>query len=381
MSNVPTLISPTEWPSGVPPMAVWLDLSHTEEKRPFYTPARAIRHLALLKKQTGGIGLFGQLTFVLEPLPETSLILVENGAGPERLPVEYWPAVVEGVWRAAAKSTDENGRLVTVIGFRLLIIDATHHLVDSNTRSFMLTAANGLRTALTQTSLRRWKGAPTHTPPVLRSPSLSERAETFRHQFTQLVETVTAYCETAVLIPHAFTLVMPGVYVQRVNDLLHVLSFSARWHADLRIQLKVIDPQTAELLTGHTAVEAWIDSFYGSLMARSLDDLLPGPPEWSFDLAANPTQTAAAIAHDLARYGLMFLESWGSKTAVLAKAEAGEFTLGSERTAALLHSNGQTAAAITLLNAEITRLQPDPHHTYFVNRLVTLKQKIEQASA
>lgn len=340
------------------------------------TMQRATRQVGLFKKQTGSMGMFGLVTLVVEPLVDTHFILFENGVAADRLPREVVPAVLEGIWLAAqAAKLPASGHETAVVGFRVTVIDAVYHEVDSNRQSFVFAARLALQQAFAAAGLQPWTGTLTREPPVLNDQPLSDRVAAYRQQFVKLVDGVKTAVSHYLIAEADFQEEADGLFVQQPGDIAHVVQVVARWHGHLRLRLGVLVPAAGQLITGQTTMTELVDMFYGGIYWVLLpnDDSAP----WPLDLDADPAVTATSVVTALAAAWPPFWKAWPSIAAIFQAAESGLLTLGDTRTAALLHVVGQTQAALTLLDDRIAAYEAQGEYLYFRNRLLVLRDKIK----
>ncbi|MFO1186685.1 MAG: hypothetical protein U1E87_04080 [Alphaproteobacteria bacterium] len=96
------------------------------------------------KRQSGGSGQFAKLRLLVEPLARGSGFHFENRILDGAVPDEF----VEGVAKGIA-SVQDAGLLAgyPIIDFRVLLLDAACHDIDSNALAFEIAARNALREA------------------------------------------------------------------------------------------------------------------------------------------------------------------------------------------------------------------------------------------
>jgi len=213
---------------------VWFTVLSSEPEAP-PTPGlrstlkRATRQVGLFKKQTGGMSMFGLVTLVVEPLPDTHFILFENGVAADRLPREFVPAVLEGIWLAAQTvKLPVSGQETAVVGFRVTVIDAMYHEVDSNRRSFVFAARLAIQQAFAAAGMQPWVGTLASEPPVLNDRPLSERVAAYRQQCVELVDAVKTAVSHYLIAEADFHLEADGLFLQQLGDIAHVVQVVAR---------------------------------------------------------------------------------------------------------------------------------------------------------
>ncbi len=136
---------------------------------PATTPATARTHTAEFKRQTGGMSLYALITLHVTPLPGHTGVLVENLVDGEELPIEYTPGVLAGIADAAAESDDRP----PVGGFRVTVLDARQHVIDSSEIAFRMATRSCLTELFRLTGLETWtEGTPA---PVEAVADLAER--------------------------------------------------------------------------------------------------------------------------------------------------------------------------------------------------------------
>ena len=101
-----------------------------------------------LVKQTGGRGQYGHVVMRFEPLPAGTGFVFENKLVGGSIPLEYLPAIKRGI-----EESMENGVLAgyPLVDFRALLLDGSHHEVDSSEMAFKVAASlaykNGIERA------------------------------------------------------------------------------------------------------------------------------------------------------------------------------------------------------------------------------------------
>jgi elongation factor G len=93
-------------------------------------------------RQTGGKGMFGDVSIRIEPRPPGSGFLFENEIVGGVIPKEYIPAVEKGI-----RSVAEGGVLAgfPVIDFKAVLFDGAYHDVDSSALAFEIAARAAFR--------------------------------------------------------------------------------------------------------------------------------------------------------------------------------------------------------------------------------------------
>jgi elongation factor G len=102
------------------------------------------------KKQTGGRGQFAHIEFRLEPNPGEGIEFVNRVVG-GHIPKEYIPGVEKG-FRAAA----QKGLLAgfPMVDLKFVLIDGSHHEVDSSEMAFRICTARALKEVIHKTGPR-----------------------------------------------------------------------------------------------------------------------------------------------------------------------------------------------------------------------------------
>ena len=102
-------------------------------------------------RQTGGHGQFAHVEMRFEPLPPGAGFLFESKVVGGRIPKEYVPAVQRGVEEAM-----EVGVLAgyPTVDFRAILIDGSHHEVDSSDQAFRIAGSMAYRQALAKAAPR-----------------------------------------------------------------------------------------------------------------------------------------------------------------------------------------------------------------------------------
>jgi elongation factor G len=96
-------------------------------------------------RQSGGRGQYGHVVMRFEPLPTGAGFLFENRLVGGSVPKEYIPAVQKGIEEARA-----NGVLVgyPMVDFRAILLDGSHHEVDSSEMAFRIAASMAYKSGL-----------------------------------------------------------------------------------------------------------------------------------------------------------------------------------------------------------------------------------------
>ena len=264
------------------------------------------------------------------------------------------------------------GEDVAAAGLAVLIVGAQIHEIDSRPLSFRLAARLGLRDCLANAELRPRVGILAEEAPELETGAWLARCAAYRMQFASLVAGMEGAAAQR-LERAGFYVAETGLYVRDQGAVRHVVQFRPRWEGQLTIRLGVIVPTAAELLTGETLPARQADRFEAGITWSTLAALLPDGPDWSLDVYADPAQSGARVAAALAAVGLPFLARWDSAEMILGAAAAGEFVLGTRRTAALLHLTGRSDEALALLDAALADPQALP---YFERALRALREEI-----
>ncbi|MDP6666049.1 MAG: elongation factor G [Dehalococcoidia bacterium] len=98
-----------------------------------------------LVRQTGGHGQFGDCTLRLEPLPTGSGLQFESEITGSTLPREYFKPIEQG-FREAARSGVVAG--YPVVDLKAVLIDGSHHEVDSSEMAFKVAASMAFKSAM-----------------------------------------------------------------------------------------------------------------------------------------------------------------------------------------------------------------------------------------
>ncbi|UCF96003.1 MAG: elongation factor G [Spirochaetaceae bacterium] len=96
-------------------------------------------------RQSGGRGQYGHVVMRFEPLPTGTGFLFENKIVGGGVPKEYIPAIQKGIEEARA-----NGVLVgyPMVDFRAIVLDGSHHEVDSSDMAFRIAASMAYKIGL-----------------------------------------------------------------------------------------------------------------------------------------------------------------------------------------------------------------------------------------
>ncbi len=108
-------------------------------------------------KQSGGRGHYGHVVMRFEPLPAGTGFLFENESTGGRIPKEYIPAVQKGIEESMG-----NGVLAgyPMVDFRAILLDGSHHEVDSNEMAYRIAASMAYKRGLE-------KAKPTILEPIM----------------------------------------------------------------------------------------------------------------------------------------------------------------------------------------------------------------------
>lgn len=109
-------------------------------------------------KQSGGKGMYGHVTFRLEPSPRGAGVVFENKIVGGAIPTEFIPAVQKGVMEAA-----EGGVLAgyPVADVKVTLFDGSFHEVDSNEMAFKMAAILGFKEGMQ-------RGGPVLLEPIMK---------------------------------------------------------------------------------------------------------------------------------------------------------------------------------------------------------------------
>ena len=178
-----------------PGASAWLD-GLTE--RPSVTPAATRTHTAEFKRQTGPMSMYALVTLHVAPLPGHSGVLVDNLAAADHLPPEYLGGVIAGV-TDHAEGSDERP---TVGGLRVVILDARHHVIDSNEMAFRIATRLCLKEIFEHVGLVTWE--PGDPAPLEPTDSLGERVGARLVEASeQVVDAVNAVIADDGFVPHS----------------------------------------------------------------------------------------------------------------------------------------------------------------------------------
>jgi elongation factor G len=109
-------------------------------------------------RQTGGHGQFGDVTLRVEPLERGGGIVFENGISGAVLPKEYFGPIEAGFREAAAGGIMAG---YPVVDMKAVLIDGSHHEVDSSEMAFKIAASMAFKAAAA-------RAAPVLLEPVMR---------------------------------------------------------------------------------------------------------------------------------------------------------------------------------------------------------------------
>ncbi len=98
-------------------------------------------------KQTGGRGQYGHVVLMVEPLERGSGVIFEERLRGSNVPREYVPAVEKGVRKALEKGVIAE---YPVIDVRVVLLDGSHHEVDSSDIAFQEAARRAILKALAE---------------------------------------------------------------------------------------------------------------------------------------------------------------------------------------------------------------------------------------
>jgi len=98
----------------------------------------------LLKKQSGGSGMYARVVLSVRPAERGTGVTIENRVSGGSIPSQFHAAVRKGILDAA-----KDGVLgYTLVDAHVRVLDGAAHVKDSNEMAFRLAAADALRTAL-----------------------------------------------------------------------------------------------------------------------------------------------------------------------------------------------------------------------------------------
>lgn len=110
------------------------------------TITRAAEADHLLKKQSGGSGLYARVVLSVQPGERGSGVTIENQVTGGNIPAQFQAAVRKGILEAA-----KSGVLgYPLVDARICVLDGAAHVKDSNEIAFRLAGAEALRLALRQ---------------------------------------------------------------------------------------------------------------------------------------------------------------------------------------------------------------------------------------
>lgn len=122
------------------------------------TVTRAATAQGKLVKQTGGHGQYGDCTLRLEPLEPGTGLLFESEITGSTLPREYFRPIEQG-FREAARAGVIAG--YPVVDMKAVLVDGSHHDVDSSEMAFKVAASMAFKSAMT-------KGKPALLEPIMK---------------------------------------------------------------------------------------------------------------------------------------------------------------------------------------------------------------------
>ncbi len=108
-------------------------------------------------KQTGGHGQYGHVVIEVEPAPDVKGVEFVDKSREGRVPKGYHKAIEAGFNEAAATGINAG---YPVVGVRAVLLDGSHHQVDSSEIAFKLAASKAFRAATT-------KAAPILLEPIM----------------------------------------------------------------------------------------------------------------------------------------------------------------------------------------------------------------------
>ena len=119
--------------AGAPEIACRETITHTAEAD------------HLLKKQSGGSGMYARVKLTVEPLAQGQGIVIEDAVVGGSIPSQFMGAVRRGITEAAVSGPLAGSPLVDVL---VRIVDGASHAKDSNDQAFRLAAGDALREAI-----------------------------------------------------------------------------------------------------------------------------------------------------------------------------------------------------------------------------------------
>jgi|GEM_PF-1667575 len=102
-------------------------------------------------RQTSCPGLYADLTLQVEPIEGAGEVNMGWHVGSETIPAEFAAAVFDGIQEAAFAGGPHG---LPLVNLHVLVIDGSHHPVDSSARAFRMAAAKALKGAIAKAGTR-----------------------------------------------------------------------------------------------------------------------------------------------------------------------------------------------------------------------------------
>lgn len=347
---------------------MWLDgLSTT----PALTPAGSRTHTAVWKRQTGGMNQYALVTLHVAPVPGHAGVLVDNAVQAGSLPPEYFPGIVDGV-RDHVEGGDARP---TLGGFRVLVMDARHHLVDSSRMAFRLATRTCLTEILEHVGTRPWVEAPAQTIKQLAT-AVADRLVGAQASIRQAIEPLF---EQAGFERHD-----EHLFVKPVGDVIQTVEWqgSAPSHwSGLGLRLGIVVPSASEFFLLGDPLED-TSRFPNNHLGHTLTGLVPDAPRW-WPVEDND-DTIDAITTAWNEFALPHFEQpfMRSQRGVLAQADHREtprFYVSAPLRVALLHTTEGVEASRRYLDDVMVPKEADMPWTLKEN--ITLRRRLDELAS
>ena len=115
------------------------------------TISRSSHVVTRFVRQTGGHGQFAHIELQFEPLPAGAGFLFDSKIVGGRVPKEYIPAVQRGIEEAMEVGVVAG---YPMVDFRAILLDGSHHEVDSSEQSFRIAGSMAYRDGITRAAPR-----------------------------------------------------------------------------------------------------------------------------------------------------------------------------------------------------------------------------------
>ena len=115
------------------------------------TISRSSHVVTRFVRQTGGHGQFAHVELQFEPLPAGAGFLFDSKVVGGRVPKEYIPAVQRGIEEAMEVGVVAG---YPMVDFRAILLDGSHHEVDSSEQSFRIAGSMAYRDGITRAAPR-----------------------------------------------------------------------------------------------------------------------------------------------------------------------------------------------------------------------------------